>query len=217
MINFNIISTGSKGNAVVLNHDILVDCGVAFKKLTPFYRDFKLILLTHIHRDHFNKATITKLAKERPLLRFGCGSFLVLDLIKCGVSKKNIDILEPDKCYNFGVVKVIPVTLIHNVPNLGYKLHWSNYKIIYATDTNSVAHIHAPNYNLYMIEANYVEDEIKEKIAIKKANGEYAYEIEVIKNHLSFEKCNEFIYSNKGQHSEYIYMHTHQDEKDVIN
>ena len=32
---YNIISTGSKGNAVVINGRILIDCGVPFKALEP--------------------------------------------------------------------------------------------------------------------------------------------------------------------------------------
>lgn len=33
MIDCNIIATGSKGNAVVIEHEILIDCGVPFKAL----------------------------------------------------------------------------------------------------------------------------------------------------------------------------------------
>ena len=53
MINYEIISTGSKGNAVVLDNRILIDCGVTFKKLMAVYRDIDIVLLTHIHSDHF--------------------------------------------------------------------------------------------------------------------------------------------------------------------
>ena len=41
-IPYEIISTGSKGNAVVLNQFILIDCGVPFKALRDYYRDLKL-------------------------------------------------------------------------------------------------------------------------------------------------------------------------------
>ena len=57
-MNYNIISTGSKGNALVINKKILIDCGVTFAKLKDFYKSFQLVLLTHIHSDHFNKSTI---------------------------------------------------------------------------------------------------------------------------------------------------------------
>ena len=34
MIDYNIIATGSKGNAVVIDQKILIDCGVSFKALS---------------------------------------------------------------------------------------------------------------------------------------------------------------------------------------
>ena len=46
MINYNIISTGSQGNAVVIERKILVDCGVSFKALAAECRTLKLVLLT---------------------------------------------------------------------------------------------------------------------------------------------------------------------------
>ena len=57
-MNYKIISTGSQGNAIVLNEIILIDCGVPFKELKDVYKDLRIVLLTHIHGDHFNKTTI---------------------------------------------------------------------------------------------------------------------------------------------------------------
>ena len=59
MIRYNIIATGSTGNAVKIN-DILIDCGVSFKKLKDVYKHIKLVLLTHEHSDHFRPSTIRK-------------------------------------------------------------------------------------------------------------------------------------------------------------
>ena len=72
MIDYNIISTGSQGNAVVIEHKILIDCGVSFKALAAEYRTLKLVLLTHIHSDHFHPSTLRLLASNRPTLRFAC-------------------------------------------------------------------------------------------------------------------------------------------------
>ena len=65
MINYNIISTGSKGNAVVLNGVILVDCGVSFKALNDVYKDLQIVLLTHEHTDHINKTTLKELSLRK--------------------------------------------------------------------------------------------------------------------------------------------------------
>ena len=91
MINYKIINSGSDGNAVVIEDYILIDCGVSFEKLKPYYKKLKIVFLTHIHSDHFKKSTIRKLAKERPTLRWACGEWLVEELVKREVNKKNID------------------------------------------------------------------------------------------------------------------------------
>lgn len=48
-MDYEIISTGSHGNATVINNYILVDVGVSFKALKNVYKNLKLVLLTHIH------------------------------------------------------------------------------------------------------------------------------------------------------------------------
>ena len=103
--------------------------------------------------------------------------------------------------------------LAHNVPNCGYKLHFPAGKVFYATDTNNLNGITAWHYDLYMLEANYEDDEIKKRIAEKKANQEYAYEEQVLKNHLSKAKCDDFIYRNIGPDGEYVYLHCHEEKE----
>lgn len=211
-IPYHIISTGSKGNAVVINEFILVDCGVPFKAIRPFLPKLKLVLLTHIHSDHFRPSTLRKLSAERPTLRFGCGSWLVPDLVAAGVPAGNISILEPGVMYGFGLCNIIPVWLSHNVINCGYKIHFPIGKVFYATDTNNLNGITAKGYDLYMIEANHEEDVIRQKIEEKKAAGEYAYEVHAMRNHLSKEKCDDFIYRNISYGGEYVYLHCHVEE-----
>jgi len=212
-IPFTIISTGSIGNAVVINTSILVDCGVTFKALEPYYKDLKLVLLTHIHTDHFQPTTIRLLSNRRPMLRFACCKWLVKPLIDCGVPTENIDVLEYGKLYNYGICNIIPIPLSHNVANCGYKIHFPIGKVIYATDTNNLNGITAIDYDLYLIEANYIDEEIQEKIKKKKEEGVYIYELQVIKNHLSKSKCDDFIYRNIGKKGEYVYMHCHREEE----
>lgn len=215
MIPFEIISTGSQGNAVVINKIILIDCGVNFKALEPYYRALKLVLLTHIHHDHFNKTAIKLLARDRPTLRFACGKWLVPDVIACGVNKANIDVLEFNTLYNYGACNVIPFPLVHDVPNCGWKIHFPIGKVIYATDTNNLNGVTARNYDLYLIEANYIDEEIQEKIREKEANGEFVYERRVLRTHLSKAKCDNFIYSNIGPRGKYVYMHTHRGDDET--
>lgn len=208
---YNIISTGSKGNAVVINKEILIDCGVPFKALAKAATEIKLVLLTHEHGDHFNRRTIKRLSHERPTLRFACCEWLTEMLTAEGVPQKNIDVLKTGKKYSYGRFYVSPVKLYHNVPNCGWRIYWNDEKMFYATDTNTLAGITAKGYDLYMIECNYEDKEIQDRIRAKQICGQYAYETEVIHNHLSKAKCDEFIVSNAADNSTYVYLHMHEE------
>jgi ribonuclease BN (tRNA processing enzyme) len=208
-MNYNIISTGSQGNAIVLNNIILLDCGVPFRSLKDVYKDLKIVLLTHIHGDHFNKTTIRKLAAERPTLRFACCKWLTSELLECGVSVHNIDVLEIGRIYDYSAFKVSPVKLYHDVDNAGWRVFMNAEKAIYMTDTVTLEGITAKNYDLYLIEANYITEELEERIRSKEAAGEFVYEYRVRNVHLSKEKADEWLLDNIGENSEAIYIHQH--------
>lgn len=211
---YNIISTGSKGNAVVINDRLLIDCGVSYKQLEPYVSGLQLVLLTHIHGDHFYPFAIKKLAKMRPTLRFGCGKWLVKDLINLGVQKWRIDIYAPDLVNQYSNDLIVTAVMLkHNVSNCGYKIYIDGEKLFYATDTNNLDGITAPDYDLYMIEANYEDEEIQERIRAKEEAGIFPYEYNVLKNHLSKAKCDEFIINNAGENSQFIYMHGHVEKE----
>lgn len=212
-MNCNIISTGSQGNAVVVNNHILIDCGVTFKALKNVYKDLQIVLLTHIHTDHFNGKTIKRLADERPTIRIGCCEWLVNDLVEAGVPKQQIDVLEIGKIYDYKAFKVSPIKLYHNVPNCGYRIFANGEKAIYATDTEHLQGITAKDYDLYMIEANYTDEDLQERINAKLEAGEYSYELNVASRHLSHEQASEWLMENMSFHSEYVFLHGHKDKK----
>ena len=87
----------------------------------------------------------------------------------------------------------------------------NNERLIYATDTNSMKGIKAENYDLYMIEANYIDEEIQERIREKERQGQYAYERGVLHTNLRKQKCDNFIYENIGRNGSYVYLHQHED------
>lgn len=209
---YNVISTGSKGNAVVIDGYILIDAGVSYKALSEVVGELKIVLLTHIHSDHFRSSTIKKLAFTKPLLRFVCGEWLVEPLLKLGVSAKQIDIVKEGMLYKYGFkeLKISPVRLYHDVPNFGYRVFTGGKKVFYATDTSTLDGINAKGYDLYLVEANYEDKEIEERIAEKIEKGEYAYEIGAMNRHLSKKQADNFIYANASNKSEYIYLHCHE-------
>ena len=208
-MNYKIISSCSTGNATIIKDIILIDCGVTFKKLEKYYKQFKIVLLTHIHSDHFKKETIRKLAQERPTLRFACCEWLLQPLLECGVLRKNIDVLQIGTRYDYKLFKIVPIKLYHDVPQCGYRVLFDDYKVIYMTDTRTVEGIVAKNYDLYLVEGNYEEEELEQRIKQKQEEGLYYYESRVRNTHLSKGQATDFLLNNMGENSKYVFMHEH--------
>ena len=208
---YEIIATGSKGNAVVINGHILIDCGVSFLKIRPVMRNLDLVLLTHIHSDHFNPATVRTLHRNRPALRFGCCEWMVGPLVNAGVDTNSIDVYECDDLpYIYGKrFSVRPVRLTHNVPNCGYVVVENSETLFYATDTGSLDGISLPNLDIYLIEGNHTEAEIEAAIAAKLEAGEFSWEARAARDHLSKEKALAWLAKNMGPKSRYRFMHEH--------
>lgn len=207
----DVIATGSQGNAVTLGGEILIDCGVPFKKIAHIVPTLKLVLLTHRHQDHLNPITIRRLHKERPALRFGCCEWMARLLIDCGVSARRIDVYSEEKAYCYGRVSAEMFPLTHDVENCGYKITYNGKRILYATDTSTLDHVTAKGFDLYLIEANHTEDELADRIRRKTESGEYVYEHRVEVTHLSRESADAWLAMNAGPDSEIIYLHQHKE------
>lgn len=200
---YNVLATGSLGNAVIYHKNIMIDCGVTYVKVKPFVKYLHLILLTHKHKDHFNLTTIKKIAFERPSIRFACGNFLA-DKLE-GI--KNVDIMESGKLYDYGYFQISPIKLYHDVENYGYRIFNNGHKIIHATDTTHLQGVEAKGYDLYAIEHNYNEDTINESIAKIESVGGFAYQKAAINSHLSEQQARDFIYKNRGENSKVLRLH----------
>lgn len=207
-MNYKIINTGSDGNCTIIDEEIMIDCGVSYSKLAPYINKVKLIILTHIHCDHFNKMTIRRIAKERPTLRFGCCEWLLQDLINCGVNLENIDLYTIGKKYDYGQFQLIPIKLYHDVKQCGYRVFKGGKKLIYATDTYTLDGIKAIEYDYYLIEGNY-QDEAELKL---RAKDSY-YESRVKRTHLSKEYATNWLLDNMGLNSVYEWMHEHKNRE----
>jgi len=114
---YQVLATGSTGNAIIYHNTILVDCGVPYSILKPYIQNIQIVLLTHSHGDHINKSTLNKLASERPALRIGCCSWMSEHV--AGI--RNVDFYEIGQMYNYGSFSVSPIKLYHDVENCGYR------------------------------------------------------------------------------------------------
>lgn len=122
-MDYKIISTGSQGNAVLIQNTILIDCGVPFSRLADDYKSLKLVLLTHIHGDHFNPATLRKLARERPTLRFACCVWLCAALVDAGVKASQIDVISTERWYIYsGLCRIKAQETKHDVQNCCWRI-----------------------------------------------------------------------------------------------
>lgn len=202
----NIISTGSKGNAIIYFSSILVDCGVGYSLLSPYVKQLQIVLLTHSHGDHINLKTLKRLQFERPSLRIGAGEHM-RELL---TGFKNIDWYKPLTEYIYDEFTINPILLYHDVINFGYKLKKDGKKVFHATDTAHLNGITAPGFDLFCIEANYDHDTAIEMIRQKELRGEFAYEKGAVNSHLSEYQATEFYYANKSENSKLIRLHMSQ-------
>lgn len=200
---FQVIATGSKGNAILYHGNILLDCGVPFSKIKPYLHDIQLILLTHCHKDHINIDTLRKIAFERPSLRIGCCKWM-LEYVE---AFKNVDLYEIGKVYDYGLFSVSPVKLYHDVDNCGYRIFKGDTKIFHATDTAHLKGISAKNYDLYAIEHNYDEDTVYQIIEKLESAGKFAHQRGSINSHLSEQQARDFIFKNKFENSKVLRLH----------
>ena len=61
---YKVIQSGSKGNAVIINNNILVDCGVPYAKLKDYLKDIEYLFITHKHSDHLKKSTFKSIRNK---------------------------------------------------------------------------------------------------------------------------------------------------------
>lgn len=210
-----VIGSSSKGNCIIVEDVLMLDCGVSYNKIKKHLSKIKLIFISHIHQDHLLPNTIKKIAYNYPTIKFLTGSeFVVEKLVECGVNKKNIYILKSGKKYDLGILKVKLEELYHDTPNYALKWEINGKKCVYIIDTASVDHIKAKNYDLYLIESNYNEELLNQHIQECIDNGDNENKLyylhRVPRVHLSDTQCNDFLIENMGSNSEYIKLHKSQ-------
>lgn len=206
---YEVLKTGSAGNAIFLENGLLLDCGVPFKLIEPHLKKIKAVFISHEHKDHLNINTLKRIHDLRPTIRFIAGFWLKRYLDISGIKKSNIDYLQANKTYEYNLFKIMPFVLIHDVKNFGIKIYdkITKEKILYAVDTQKIDHVRAVNYDLYLIEANYDEEKLEENIKLDKESGVFSYGERVKETHLSIQQVSEWLLDNAGSKSEYEFIH----------
>ena len=144
-----------------------------------------------------------------------CNKVVAEALEYLGVQKKNIWVLQEHRWYDIGIGKVKIELLEHDTRNSSFQIEYKNgEKMIYITDTGEIPdYIDAKNYDLYLIESNYKnEEELDKLIQQDYDNGvEFSHYIRVRNTHLSQEQAIEWLKANMGEESKFEFIHMHTD------
>ena len=214
-MNYNILKTGSDGNATIVEDKILLDCGLPYSKIKKYLKNIKLVFISHHHGDHLLPSCIRQLSYNYPNIKFVYNKDdedITKILIDNGVAKENIYFIKQYKWYDFGICKIKLEELQHDVLNSACKIEIDNKKLIYITDTSSVENISAKNYDIYLIEANYhSKEELENRIKEAEEKGEYTYLHRVLITHLSEQDAINWLKNNMADNSEFCFIHQHQE------
>src|SRR3982751_3645608 len=80
MVNYKILSSGSKGNCIIIG-DIMIDCGLPYNKIKAELYDINYLIITHIHQDHLKVNTLRKIAELFPTIQI-IGNYEVNEVFK---------------------------------------------------------------------------------------------------------------------------------------
>lgn len=155
MIFFDIIASGSKGNATLVfanNHLFLIDLGITLKRLNEELlkfnkdaKDIEALFVTHDHADHYRGIKTISPKKQ----------YALEGTLPSSLS----NILELNKTYDFSGVKVTAFPTSHDAKNpCGFMIEDKDEKLVYMTDTgvylsSNTTLIKNPDY--LIIESNH--------------------------------------------------------------
>lgn len=207
----NVIASGSKpGNCVTyLGGRVMVDCGTTIKKLNGQIDNLELVIITHEHTDHIGKrnkdgvagSAFRHIISNKPSVMFVFAPYLEAVAKEMGIT--NYTVVEPGVVVNINgfFIKLDPVR--HNVPNVGVhigslekkgiKLVDRMFKIFHCTDMGSYEGITAHNYDVYGLEANYDEEEVKELIKADLEKEGWSHRERSLVDHISIQETQRFL------------------------
>lgn len=194
-----IISTGSKGNCVVINN-VMIDCGVPFKQIKDYLYDIKYLLITHIHSDHVRVGTLEAIKKLFPKITI-IGNHEVHQTFGVHIIANTTFPIETDD-YIFK-----PFECVHDVLTYGYTWEFEGLSILYATDTSSMENAPDEKFDFIFIESNHCENKVE--MILKHPRNEFGYNAYAgAKRHLSTQQSRAFYYTHRrNKDSQFIELH----------
>lgn len=163
------IASGSKGNCIYVssrNTELIIDLGISYSRADKCVKllggsGIENVLLTHCHTDHF--AHVPAALKKGATLYYN-------KVCRGGVAGLKGNLVETSGRFDVGDISVLPFSVSHDEPCVGYALKSGNSKISVITDLG-----HLPGEcmdvirgsGMVILESNYDEDML--------AGGKYPY------------------------------------------
>lgn len=188
-----VLGSSSTGNCYVLANDneaLIIEAGRKFSDIKVAL-DFNIkkvaaCLVSHSHSDHAKYI--------RDIVKAGIISLAPTDVFEAaGLAGQSscIRALEPERRYKAGNFLITPFELEHDVRCFGYLIHHPETgTILFATDTAEIPY-EFEGINNMLIEANYCEDIVYQRIYAYQLNA--AHQDRVEHSHMSIQSCMRFL------------------------
>lgn len=202
-LDYKVIATGSRGNAVRIEN-IMIDCGVPFKKMKEELYKCDLLLITHAHSDHVKPQTLQSIREFFPRItvvaNYDVAQRFAIDKV---VAQKEFTLKRKN-------ITIVPTYGTHDVPVTMYAIDFDGIKVFYATDTNEVHNPTSWKFDYVFLEANYDPKKLQEIGSHYKAGG-YDPTLSALR-HLSYLDSRAFYYGNRKD-KDSVYVELHQSER----
>jgi len=190
-----IIGTGSQGNCYILENEkdaLIIELGLNFSKIKEAL-NFDLskisgVIISHCHLDH---AKGMKQVLDNGIECYSSqGTFQSLN-----INHHNAKIIKSKQAFQIGNFKILPFNVHHDVAEpLGFLIdHEETGRCLFVTDTTYIDYTF-PNLNNIIIEANYCEEIIKDKLG-NTWQGELLKN-RILKSHMSLNTCKDTLLAN---------------------
>jgi phosphoribosyl 1,2-cyclic phosphodiesterase len=211
-----VLGSGSKGNCYIIQGEqsLLLECGIKWEDILKGL-DYQIgnvsCLISHQHKDHCRalkdvlKASIDVYSGEKTFE----GIFTYPNR-----TNPHIRQIEANKQVSIGRFIVLPFSLEHDVPNMGFLIqHPEMGKLVYITDSYYCKYCFK-GLNHIMIECNYSKAILDENLY----NDRTVLPVRdrVVESHMSLETCKDFLMANDlSQVKDIVLMHLSDGNSDA--
>ena len=197
---YNIVSSGSDGNCVIINENIMIDCGIKTKDFAKIdISKIKYVLITHSHGDHIKKSNIKKLLSKTIYVNRETFDKYA-DIL---VSAKKVVVLDVNEVYKLGDFNMIPFEVYHDIQCHGFSFIGQDISVLYSTDLAYTKDLPNLQYDYIFLEANYDVNKII------KASEDKRYKSRVKSNfrHLSKQDSLQYVACHLKKGGKYEPLH----------